>query len=160
MAYGTPALIAIWTDVMISAALTPNAVKPRMRSLLVSTKAFRNPRVSESVLARITAPHRNFEQAVGSALCFRFLLTESAAGEFRICEQAEWNLSARGHAFAAGDAVIDHAKVVSAHVSELRAACYLTDRQTPGALVSRCSSTLMYPPSVSSIAILFEQNSH
>jgi hypothetical protein len=45
--YGTLAFIAICTEVMISAAPTPKAVKPRMRSLFRSTKAFRNPRVSE-----------------------------------------------------------------------------------------------------------------
>ena len=52
--YGNPAIMAVCTDAIISPASTANAVKPRMRSVFRSTSDFKNPRVSEMVLARRT----------------------------------------------------------------------------------------------------------
>src|SRR5205085_12132405 len=50
---------------MISPAPTPKAVNPRIRSLSASTRAFRKPRVSESVRARRLASIGTLNSDVG-----------------------------------------------------------------------------------------------
>src|SRR5262245_25988810 len=48
--------------------------------------------------------------------------------QFRICEQAVWNLPACGHAINTVEVVMHHTEVVDADVCELRAARNLADR--------------------------------
>jgi len=76
--------------------------------------------------------HRNLEQAITDTLGSCFLFTQPDAGKLRVGKQAKRNLPSRGHAFAAGDAGMDHAKVVEANVGKLRAARHLADRPNPG----------------------------
>lgn len=70
---------------------------------------------------------RNLEPATSDTLLFCCLLTRANASKFRMRKQAKPNSSSCRHAFAAGDAGVDHAKVVRADVSKMRTTCYLAD---------------------------------
>src|SRR2546430_180736 len=71
--YGSPEVIAISTEVMTSPAPTPRAVKPRMRSLSTSTRAFRNLRVRSAAGCHqhMTALERFCESVLLDKHCYR-----------------------------------------------------------------------------------------
>lgn len=81
-------------------------------AIAVLNQGLKNPLVSESVLARITA-------SIGILTADRQCLALSLP-------------SSRRHAFTASHAVINHAEIVNANMGKLRAACYLSDRPNPG----------------------------
>ena len=123
-----------------------------MLSLSRSTRHFRNPRVSTRLRARKTAAMGTLKRR-RRRLGLRLLLGHSNACEFGVREDAERHLPAGGHMISAEQIVADNAEVVVANVRKLRASGHFPKAQTPGAVVSSRSFTLMYPLSVSSTPV-------
>ena len=120
--------MAICTEDKISPAPTPKPVKPRMRSPSASTSAFRNPRVSDKCTCAHHCCHRDLEHTIRNAACSRFVLTQAHARKFRVGKQTKRNESSCRYAVAAGEAGMDHPKIVKTDVCELRTTCDLADR--------------------------------
>jgi hypothetical protein len=63
-------VFAVIITIMVLELKPPNMVKPTIRSLSVSISAFRNPRVSEIVIARKTEAMGNLARRYGIPRCF------------------------------------------------------------------------------------------
>src|SRR4029077_18731060 len=64
---------------------------------------------------------------IGDAACSRFVLTQAHPRKFRIGKQAKRNESSCRHAVSAGEAGMDHPKIVVTDVCELRTTCDFAD---------------------------------
>ena len=76
--------------------------------------------------------HRDFEEAVGDALCLCFCLSQADVSEFGIGEEAERNLPARRDPMAAKQIVSHHTEIVEGDVREVRTARAIADRPNSG----------------------------